>query len=92
MEAQQKIKLSKISIDGGKTMIFKTWIQQFINEDNPIGDLARDNEQDPSFPDSNSYNELYDYLYSQNASELCLLSFDKAWQLYNARQRKCVGY
>ncbi|MCR8853497.1 sterile alpha motif-like domain-containing protein [Lysinibacillus fusiformis] len=71
-------------------MKFKTWIQKFINEDSPIGDLARDNELDPAFPDSNSYNELYDYLYSQNASELCLLSFDKAWQLYKARQKQGV--
>lgn len=76
------MKLIKI-LRGGDSMTFKKWLQQFIKEDNPIGDLARDNEQDPTFPDTNSYNEMYDYLFSQNASDLCLQSFDKAFQLYN---------
>lgn len=63
-------------------MTFKTWIQQYINEESPIGDLARDNKLDPKFPDSNSYDTLYSYLLSQNASYLCLQSFEKAWKLY----------
>lgn len=67
-------------------MTFKKWILQYINEDSPIGDLARDNKQDPTFPDSDSYNELYDYLISQNASYLCLQSFDKAWNLYKTEE------
>ncbi|PJO45145.1 YozE family protein [Lysinibacillus xylanilyticus] len=65
-------------------MTFKQWILQYINEDSPIGDLARDNKVDPKFPDSNSYEELYSYLFSQNASHLCLQSFEKAWQLYKS--------
>ena len=76
------IKLINI-LKGDENMTFKKWLQQFINEDNPIGDLARDNEHDPTFPDTNSYNEMYDYLFSQNASDLCLRSFDRAFQLYS---------
>lgn len=67
-------------------MTFKKWILQYISEDSPIGDFARDNQQDPTFPDSDSYNELYDYLISQNASYLCLQSFDKAWHLYKTEE------
>lgn len=61
---------------------FYQWCKQFVNEDSPIGDLAKDNLLDPTFPDSDSYNELYDYLVSQHASDLCLQVFDKAWNLY----------
>lgn len=62
---------------------FKTWCNQFIKEDSPIGDLARDNSVDPTFPDSSSYNEIFDYLaYYQRASDLCLKVFDEAWELY----------
>lgn len=66
-------------------MTFKKWLKQFIYEDSPIGDLARDNELDPAFPNSNSYYRLYDYLRRQNASCLCLQSFNKAWKLYKRR-------
>ena len=71
-------------------MTFKKWILQYINEDSPIGDLARDNKKDPKFPDSNSYDTLYSYLFSQKASYLCLQSFEKAWQLYKS-QTNCGG-
>ncbi|TQR26865.1 hypothetical protein C7Y47_24065 [Lysinibacillus sphaericus] len=63
-------------------MTFKQWLKQYVNDDSPIGDLARDNELDPYFPNTNSYNKMYDYLLSQNASYLCLQSFEKAWHLY----------
>ncbi|MEY9979037.1 YozE family protein [Lysinibacillus sp. RC79] len=63
-------------------MTFNKWLKRLVYEDSPIGDLARDNKVDPTFPDSDSYNELYDYLISQKASDLCLLSFDKAWGKY----------
>lgn len=66
-------------------MTFKQWILQFVNEDSPIGDLARDNKIDTNFPDSNSYEDLYHYLFLQNASYLCLESFDKAWQLFKSQ-------
>ncbi|MFC9540816.1 YozE family protein [Lysinibacillus sp. NPDC056959] len=72
-------------------MNFKKWLNQFEYDDSPIGDLARDNKQDPTFPDSNSYNELYHYLFLQNASYLCLQSFDKAWQLFNSQHSIVEG-
>ena len=67
-------------------MTFKQWLKQYVNEDSPIGDLARDNELDPYFPNTNSYNKMYDYLLSQNASYLCLQSIENAWQLYKNRE------
>ncbi|EON73955.1 YozE family protein [Lysinibacillus sphaericus] len=72
-------------------MTFKKWILQYINEDSPIGDLARDNNEDPKFPDSNSYDELYSYLLSQNASYLCLQSFEKSWQFFKSQHSIVEG-
>lgn len=67
----------------GDAMTFKQWILQFANENSPRGDLAEDIRLDAGFPDSSSYNEIYDYLFYKNASVPCLESFDEAWQLYN---------
>lgn len=59
-------------------MTFKKWILQFTNEDSPIGDLARDNLRDPAFPNSYSYKKIRAHLVRQNASDLCLESFQNA--------------
>lgn len=69
-------------------MTFKNWLKQFINEDNPISDLARDNEQDPTFPNSYSYKKIRAHLVKQNASDLCMETFQNAWTRYKNRNRK----
>lgn len=69
-------------------MNFKKWLKQFVNEESPIGDLARDNEQDPTFPDSYSYKKISAHLEGQNASRLCMESFENAWQLYKNKYKK----
>lgn len=63
-------------------MIFKQWILQFINEDSPTGDLAMDIQDDVYFPNTKIYGEMYDYLESNHASDLCLASFKEAWKKY----------
>ena len=63
-------------------MTFKQWVLQFVNEDSPRGDLAVDIQNDKTFPNSSSYNEMYDYLYHMNVSDPCLHSFDMAWNDY----------
>lgn len=70
-----------------KNQTFKTWCNQFITEESPIGDLARDNSVDHTFPDSYSYKEIKEYLINQHASDLCILSFRKAWKLYKSTMR-----
>ena len=69
-------------------MTFNRWLKQFNNEDSPIGDLARDNNQDPTFPNSYSYKKIRVHLESQNASELCMESFQNAWTRYKNRNKK----
>lgn len=69
-------------------MNFKIWLKQFLNEESPIGDLARDNERDPSFPDSYSYKKIRVHLERQHASRLCMESFEDAWQRYKNRNKK----
>ncbi len=61
---------------------FKKWIQQFINEDSPRGDLAVDVRDDAPFPNSKIYREIYDYLSRVGASELYMQSFYRAWKTY----------
>lgn len=73
---------------GGDAMTFKQWIFQFIYEDSPRGDLAEDVRLDTEFPDSDSYNEIYDYLYYKDASVLCLQSFDEVWKQYKQEELK----
>ncbi|WP_336635373.1 YozE family protein [Lysinibacillus fusiformis] len=68
-------------------MTFKKWILQFINEDSPIGDLAYDNNMDPTFPNSYSYKKIRAHLERQNASELCMKSFQDAWKRYKNRNK-----
>lgn len=72
----------------GEQMTFKKWLRQYLLQQSPIGDLARDNEQDPSFPDSYSYMKNRDYLERQHASRLCMESFEDAWRRYKNRQKK----
>lgn len=72
-------------------LTFKNWILQFINEDSPTGDLARDNKQDPKFPNSYSYNKIRAHLERQNASELCMESFQDAWKQYKNRNKHVKG-
>lgn len=69
-------------------MTFKKWIVQYINEDSPIGDLARDNSLDSTFPNSYSYKKIRAHLERQNASELCMKSFQDAWKRYKNRNKQ----
>lgn len=63
-------------------MTFKQWILKFTNSTKYDGDFAHDIESDPSFPDTTNYNEVYDYLESQGASDRVLDIFKEAWEEY----------
>lgn len=69
-------------------MTFKKWLRQYLLQQSPIGDLARDNERDLSFPKSYSYTKIRQHLERQHASQLCMESFEDAWQRYKNRQKK----
>lgn len=62
---------------------FKTWLDQFKNENTPIGDLSRDVNLDPEFPStSTSKQEILGHLDRQGASPEAIQTFEKAWDLY----------
>ncbi len=58
-----------------------------ISEDSPIGDFAKDNLEDSTFPNSYSYKKIRAHLERQNASELCMKSFQDAWTRYKNRNK-----
>lgn len=70
-------------------MIFRTWIlDNKINEDTPIGDLARDIKREGSFPKSNSHDRLLGHLYTKGACHECIEAFEEAYEEFKTIQRK----
>lgn len=65
---------------------FRVWVRQFIEEDTPFGDLARDITDDFEFPKKNNHDTIAEYLRFRNASLACLLTFKRAWKEYDRLQ------
>lgn len=64
-------------------MIFKEWIEQFKEINNPLGDLTRDILDDGKFIKSNDYKKIRRYLNIDcNACFKAMQVFDEAWNLY----------
>ena len=62
---------------------FDFMTDNYIKEDSPAGDLARDINRDKSFPqDSMSRKEIIDYLKQNNACAECLETFKWCWKEY----------
>jgi uncharacterized protein YozE (UPF0346 family) len=71
---------------------FYQWLKVFRREDNPVGDLARDVLEDPTFPKrATSREDILEYLKSGDrdknpmkgaACRGALDAFDKAWEMY----------
>lgn len=58
---------------------FKTWIANFKDVDLPIGDFARDIGQDKSFPKTEDYEVMENYLRHHHAD---LEMFKAIWDFY----------
>ena len=64
-------------------MSFYNWIKEFKEDDNPVGDLARDLLNDPLFPKTDTDgNTLRHYLVTRRASDSCIRAFDRAYGWY----------
>lgn len=50
-------------------MTFKKWLTQFIDENSPRGDFARDVLADAEFPDTKNLSKINDYLFSVGMSD-----------------------
>ena len=76
-----------------KKISFYTWLQRYVNDNNAIGDLARDSRDDnknygyqyddSGFPKySKDEKKIRDHLVSRNAIDRCLKTFDSTFELY----------
>lgn len=63
-------------------MSFKKFLQQYLNQDDPYGDFARDVYQDNSFPRKSEYDLIKSHLEDCNAMSVVFDIFDKLWDLY----------
>ena len=61
---------------------YKAWIKKFLNDDNPIGDLARDIKIDKTFPLSRRKATIEDYLFSKHACSGAMDAFYDSFDLY----------
>ncbi len=64
-------------------MSFRVWTRQFIDDNNAIGDLARDIDDDSNFPKKNDYNTLLNYLKDRNACDNAIQTLKESWYQYN---------
>lgn len=63
-------------------MSFKKYLQQYLDQDNPYGDFARDVYQDKEFPRKSDYKIIKSHLENCNAMSVVFDIFDKLWDLY----------
>lgn len=63
-------------------MTFQSWIMQFVDSEGSIGDLANDISTDDRFPAVNEHSAIYKYLIGMNACHIALLTFERAWGMY----------
>ena len=68
-------------------MGFKTWLlENHIGQDTRIGDLARDVKQDGTFPSTDVFEDLYDYILDKPGScyeaNVALMEAYVAWWDY----------
>ena len=63
-------------------MTFKNWLLNH-SDHSKYGWLVVDVENDNTFPDSNNYLEMFNYLVEQNAGKMSKRLFKEAWEEYN---------
>ena len=64
--------------------MFKDWIGQFKGQEKPIGDLADDVCRDKTFPDSDDYETLLNYISNRSrGNEAVVSTFKRAWKKYH---------
>lgn len=68
-------------------MTFKNWLLNCSNY-SKYGWLAVDVENDKTFPDTNDYLEMSNYLVEKNAGEMSKQMFKDAWEEYGKRNQK----
>jgi uncharacterized protein YozE (UPF0346 family) len=71
---------------------FFRWLMRQFKRKDPIGDLARDIESDPSFPrTSNSFETLRSHLIQMQAIPEALVALDEGWREFKAKRKVRSG-
>ena len=65
---------------------FTTWIMQFRDVDDLLGDLANDIARDPKFPATGNLASYSAYLEQAGARLACLEAFEEAWDCFESRR------
>lgn len=63
-------------------MSFKQFTKQFLKDETPEGDLARDINEDPNFPKSDQYEDIIEHFENCNAIPAVFNIFERLWQIY----------
>lgn len=67
----------------GKGMDFKEYSEKFLNEESPLGDLARDMKSDGGFPETNEYEKVEGYLLYMGACYEALRAAEEMFEKYS---------
>ena len=68
---------------GRTASFYKFMIMNFLEEDSPLGDLARDMKSDRDFPKSAiSHDRILDHLERCAACSDCFDAFEESWNRY----------
>lgn len=72
---------------------FYTWLKQFHDQDNSLGDLSRDVLDDSGFPRTKKYDIILEYLLSLHASDNALETFEESFSVYqrDISNKKNIG-
>ncbi|MGE6578966.1 YozE family protein [Paenibacillus xylanexedens] len=66
---------------------FKLWLWNFKKAELPIGSLAVDILKDKKFPDTESFDEIIEYLQSQTDDPEISETFKLVWDFYQSSTR-----
>ena len=67
----------------GKGMDFKEYSEKFLNEESPLGDLARDMKSDGGFPETNEIKKIRGYLLCMGACYEALRAAEEMFEEYS---------
>lgn len=63
---------------------FTNWLKRHVNRNSPLGDLAADMINDPTWPSHDSMEDYRSYLWRRGAIPEAVLALERAWKSYKA--------
>ncbi|MBM4277068.1 MAG: hypothetical protein FJ130_04180 [Deltaproteobacteria bacterium] len=69
-------------------MKFHNWLRKQTNQNDPVGDFARDVKADAESPKNNSIKKWRTYLSNVGACDGAINAFERAWIEYKLREEQ----